>query len=138
MKPTENYRRQHNEIVDIARKIEAGIAPGKLPAGTGDMRGLMTTLAGKLNVHLAMEDDALYPRLKDHSDPKVRELATRFSTEMSTIKPVVQSYMTKWSDAGIRANPTEFTSDTKKLLGALADRIQRENNELYVAVDNAG
>ena len=133
---TSKFREQHAEILGIAKKVDAAMA--KLPDAAADVRTELTALAAKVNVHLAMEDDALYPRLHAHADPKVRNLAKKFTDEMSGIKAAFQKYIQTWNEPAIRRDATGFVAATKGLFAALAQRIQRENTELYPLLDKAG
>jgi hypothetical protein len=136
MTPTQRYRDQHAEILQIANQISAYLEPGRLPAGAAEVRRLLSSLAGTLKHHLAVEDDSLYPRLRGHADPKLRAMATAFSGEMSGLKGAFQAYNQKWSERAIAANAGDFARETQGVFAALAKRIQRENTELYALVDS--
>jgi hemerythrin-like domain-containing protein len=137
MSKTAQFRRQHGEIVEIVGQIEACLAPGKLPAAAAAVRSALSTLAGKLSIHLSMEDQSLYPRLKAHADKELRETAAKFDTEMSSIKAAFLAYNRKWSEQAIKNDPAGFAGETKQIFAALASRIQRENNVLYPLADKA-
>lgn len=137
MAATENFRKQHAEMVELVRKIEPLLDPQKLVTAAGEARTLLSTLIGKLSLHLAVEDNSLYPRLKQHKDGKVRELATKFETEMSGVKPVVEAFSRKWTESAIRTDPKAFCDETRKIFAVLGDRIQRENTQFYPVVDQA-
>lgn len=135
---TDNFRRQHVELGDAVRLIEAMLDPQKLAAGAGEARRLLSSLMGKLSIHLAMEDKSLYPRLEQHADATVRDTAKRFAGEMSGVKPTVEAFGRKWSEAQIRADAAGFCAEAKQFFGVLADRIKREETQFYVLVDKAG
>lgn len=132
---TSKFREQHAEILGIAKRVDAAMA--KLPDAAAEVRMELTAMAAKVNVHLAMEDDALYPRLLVHTDPKVRNLAKKFTDEMSGIKVAFQKYTATWNEPAIRGDAAGFVAATKGLFAALAQRIQRENTELYPLLDRA-
>lgn len=131
------FRRQHAEIVEVVKQIEAYLAPGKLPAGAPEARKLLSTLVGKVGIHLSMEDQVLYPRLKAHADKDLRETAERFDAEMSQIKAAFLAYNGKWQEQAIKADAAGFAAATKSIFAALANRIQRENTVLYPLADKA-
>lgn len=135
MAATENFRKQHAEIVEIVKQIEVALVPQKLSAEPASVKPLLNSLMGKLSVHLAMEDNALYPRLKDHPKAEVRAMAAQFMTEMSGMKPVVEAYGKKWSGDAIRNDAQGFCAETRSLFATLGGRIKRENTELYAMVD---
>ena len=135
---TEHFRKQHAEIADIVGQINASLIPNKLEANPAPMRALFLKLSGKLSVHLAMEDDSLYPKLMKHGDEKVRTVAKAFSTEMADVKPKFEGFVHKWNEAAIRGGAPAFCDETRKLFGVLADRMRREDRELYDMVDRIG
>lgn len=125
------YRLQHAEIVKLVRGVQVFLAPGKLPAAAADVRLKLSELAAKTTLHLAMEDGSLYPKLMAHEDPKVRDTASRFNNEMSGITAAFETYTAKWTETAIREDSSGFIEETAKLFVALANRIHRENTELY-------
>lgn len=139
MSRTENFRRQHREIHQVVREIDALLEIEDLKREPVRVRLLLSELAGKLSVHLAMEDNALYPRLMNHKDPQVATLASRYMSEMGGIKSAFLDYSQRWrvADAVERA-PQAFIEETRVIFDALARRIHREDNELYPLVDKHG
>ncbi len=135
MAVTEILRKQHAELVETVRQIEASLDPQHLTAGAGEMRRLLSTLIGKLKMHLAMEDNALYPSMQKHVDAAMRDAGAKFSSEMAAIKPVVEAFSKKWSEAEIAKNAAAFCAETKQIFAVLADRIKRENTQLYPLVE---
>ncbi len=137
MSVTDNFRRQHNEIVDVVQKIAAGLNAEELKKDASAIRELLMMLAGKLKMHLAMEDKALYPNLINHTNDDVRNTAKKFVEEMGGIKEAFTAYVEKWSIAGkIENDAEEFVRETQNLFAALGNRVERENNELYPLLEN--
>lgn len=136
---TEVFRNQHADIINIVKEVEQnGLAPGKLPANAAKVRVLLNKLSGKVSIHLAMEDDALYPRLLQHQDAEVKNKAKKFIDEMGGIKNAYLDYNKKWTQSAIEMDSPAFVKETTGLFGALGDRIKRENNDLYALVDKLG
>jgi hemerythrin-like domain-containing protein len=139
MAATDSFRKQHGELLAVAGEIGKTLDPAQLAKDATQARTLLSSLAGKLKVHLAMEDKTLYPRLMQDPDPKVSGLAKRFADEMGGIAEVFGGYMERWpSGRAIQEAPQQFVADTKKLFAALATRIERENNQLYPLLDARG
>ena len=57
--------------------------------------------------------------------------------EMGGLAQVFTTYNGKWQVSAIRADLPGFTSETRKVFGALAHRISRETTELYPVADEA-
>ena len=131
---TDKFRTQHNEILVIAKEMTAEMK------GDGDaavLRKLLSNLAGKLNFHLAMEDQALYPRLLERKEADAKTMAKQFMTEMGGLGKVFTTYNDKWQVSAIRKDPAGFATETHAVFSALTKRIQRENTELYPLADRA-
>jgi hypothetical protein len=136
MARTDSFRKQHNEILTIAREIN-GMLGSTIDDGSAEkIRSLLSKLAGLVNLHLAMEDKALYPTLLAHRDASVANTARRFSDEMGSVAAAFVGYINAWPNAAaIKADPVRFTTESKAIFNALSKRIHRENVELYVLLD---
>lgn len=133
---TASFREQHKEMLAIAGEISKGLNAEALKKDASSVRTLLSRLAGKLGVHLAMEDNALYPALVNHQDADVRNMANGFVREMGGIKKVLDAYTRKWATATLIQNgAADFVKETKELFTALAGRIKKEDNELYAVID---
>lgn len=136
MEKTLRFREQHQTILQIKKEINKELTEEKLAINAKRVRSLLAQLAGHLNVHLAMEDQALYPRLFKHENKEVQNLARKYSEEMSDLKGKFTEYMKKWpSPLAIEKDPSTFIKETKEIFKALQIRIQKEDNELYYIVD---
>lgn len=132
MSTTQQFRQQHNELLAIATQMSNGFDAGSLAQDAKEMRTLLSELAGKLKVHLAMEDKHLYPKLLSHDNGTVRSTAQQYIDEMGGIAKVFTDYLDRWPHAkAIQENASGFIEETKGLFNALGNRINKENNDLY-------
>jgi hypothetical protein len=130
---TDKFRAQHDEILALATTISDLL---KLPEpDAAALRKQLSNLAGKVGFHLAMEDQALYPRLMERKGSRVEATANKFQTEMGGLAKVFTDYNSKWQLTAIRNDMAGFANETRKVFGALAHRITRETNELYPLAD---
>ena len=131
-----NFKRQHREIRELADKISMILNQDLLVQDPMEVRNLLSTLSGKLMMHLAMEDQFLYPNLMESNDSQIQTTAARFSTEMGDLVKVFKDYSEKWlTPSSIKANPDTFIKDSHDIFQALLRRIEREDRELYPLVD---
>ncbi len=138
MSRTDTFRRQHDDLLQIAGQIASKLGASALSSDAGDVSMLLSKLMGKLKIHLSMEDDSLYPRLIEHDDPKISSLAKSYKHEMVGVSQAVMSYAEKWhSPNDIQADAASFVSETQGLFKALQARIDKENSEPYPAADAA-
>jgi hypothetical protein len=132
---TDKFRAQHDDILALAKEITDAMQ--RAEPDVQSLRKQLSNLAGKVNLHLAMEDQALYPRLQERTGTPSAALASRFQKEMGGLAAVFTAYNAKWQAAAIRADLPAFTNETRKVFGALAHRITRETTELYPLADQA-
>lgn len=133
---TTKFREQHDDLLGVAADLSAVLNAARLAEDARAARALVTRLLGKLSVHLVMEDKVLYPRLVDHEDAGIRSLAARFTAEMGGITDSLERYKSKWISArAIQQEASVFVVETRALLDSLKRRIEKENNQLYRAVD---
>lgn len=130
---TDKFRQQHDEILQMVSELNTQL---KAKADAQVLRTTLSSLAGKLNFHLAMEDKALYPRLMK-TEGAAQTTARKFIDEMGGLADVFQAYNNKWQVSAIRTDPAGFASETHKVFVALGKRIARENADLYPLADKA-
>lgn len=129
---TENFVRQHNEILDLAGEITGLLKADLTLDDASQIRNMLSTLAGKVSIHLAMEDNGLYPRLKESKDPVIQKTTQEFIREMGDILEKFKSYNDRWPiPRTIHEAPSQFITETKLIFSALQNRIERENIMLY-------
>lgn len=136
---TANLRRQHDaaltiacEILDVIERMDD--APSHEDAYAATL--LLAKLTGLLRIHFAQEDQLLYPSLMAEARGGVAAVARSFFEEMGQIGPAFAAFSEKWRAQGaIAAEPALFRGESRALLAALADRIRRENDELYPLAD---
>lgn len=97
-----------------------------------EISSIISKLSGILSVHLAAEDNYLYPALQKNTNPQIQQTAAKFSAEMGTLSKGYSSYKAKFMLASqIEAAPADFLKETAVILDALTKRLQREDTELY-------
>lgn len=133
MANTNDLRRQHNEIKELIDFLKLNMEEGKVKAEASQIALKINTLAGKLRVHLAAEDDCLYPRLLNEGDDKAKMVAERFFLEMGNLSQVFMEYKGKYNIAPrILGSVEAYIKDTKAIVDALQKRIHKEDTELYI------
>lgn len=134
--PTHRFRTQHDEIGAIVGRIEAILMSPTGHTRAQEIRQAFSELSAKLRLHLALEDDVLYPRLARHEDTKVRDLAVKYQTEMGGIRQAYEDFLAQWVHSGkLVTDYSAFQTALKGLFAALKDRIHRENTQVYPLAD---
>ena len=133
---TERFRRQHAELAGLAAAVTEVLRNEWGAQRAEEAQHALSQLAGKLRIHSAMENEALYPRLLQHDDPHVRRVARRFVGELSGAYRNFLELRSRWVTAEtIASAPELFRAEAEAAISQLAARIVRENAELYELVD---
>lgn len=136
MSHTERYRAQHAEIMRLATDLGRLMSVATLSHDAAGARATLSELSGKLLVHLAAEDNLLYPKLLQSPATATQTVARRFLSEMGPISKSFKEYAVRWGSArAIQADTQSFVTETKAVLDALSERIRREHAELYPLAD---
>lgn len=137
MRRTQHLREQHDRILEVSQQMTQRLASAE-PAESKAvaLRKLLSTLVGKLTIHLAMEDESMYPLLLKHPDARLSQLGRRYMDEMGGLSKEVRSYADRWPSAvQIQRDLPRFSEETSRVLQALHERVGRENDELYPLID---
>lgn len=131
-----NYLEQHNTIAEEISIIKRLVHSNKMENNTGEIALHISTLAGKIKIHLSMEDKYLYPRLKESNRPEVRKLAEQYQKEMGSLAESFVRYKDKYNTMPkIVGNEKELVTDTDSIFKAIEKRVEKEEKELYNLID---
>jgi len=132
MTDTKQFTEQHEDLMSVAHQLVIALDADALARDAWEARGILSTLAGKLKVHLVLEDNILYSELLSSPDENVRSVSRQFMDEMGGITKVFQDYLEKWPHAmAVEERPQEFNDETQIILTVLAERIEKEEKILY-------
>ncbi len=131
------YRRQHSDLVELVKQMSVMLDEDALSGGgAAETKDLLTHFAGKLLIHLAAEDDALYPKLIAAADREISDTAKRFKDEMGGLKEDFLAYQAIWGRTEyIQKDPAGFVRETQRLFKALGNRVEREDTVLFPLAD---
>lgn len=137
MARTDNFRKQHVEILSIARDINQQLGPELSEQEAASIRRQLSKMHGIVGLHLAMEDQSLYPSMLRSTDAEARTLAQQYSDEMGDLALAFDAHMKTWaSNTAVSNAAAAFTEQTKGIFNALSKRIHRENTQLYPVADS--
>lgn len=135
----EPYHQQHQEILSLVTDVHGLLHRPSITDEAEKVLSLVGRLAEKLRIHLAQEDQVLYPDLLRHPDRAVREIAKRYMASMGDLHRVFQGYRDRWDSAEkLCREPDVFIKETGSVFEALAKRMLSEETELYPLTRKAG
>lgn len=95
--------------------------------------GTLVRLAGLVQAHVKLEDERLYPELMKSHNPLIREKARHFQEEMGDLAQRFTTFAQTWILSGQVAKDVRgFKEAWAPVLAALSERMEREDNDLYV------
>lgn len=93
---------------------------------------MLARLTGILRIHLALEDEIIYPALRNSPDPQMGAIGQRYWDEMGGLADTFLDFVDRWKRAdAVLANPDGFRSESADVFKALEERIAREDREVY-------
>jgi hemerythrin-like domain-containing protein len=132
MPSTANLRRQHDAAMTLASQIIDLMDRCESRNDAYRISLALAKLLGLLRIHLAQEDQGLYPAMIRSGDADAAATAQAFATEMGGLAEQLERFAARWTcSAAIFAALAEFRAEAMAVFAALATRIHRENEELY-------
>ncbi|MBD8527457.1 hemerythrin domain-containing protein [Pseudomarimonas arenosa] len=125
------FTEDHRSILALVEQIRCDLdaEPAHSPES---LLPRLHRLCSKLSLHLAIEDDFLYPHLMDLRHSPAALLAERFRREVGGLRQELDAFADRFASArDIRREPEEFRCECARLIEALCNRIQREEEDLY-------
>jgi hypothetical protein len=136
MKSTDRFSRQHAELAQLAKALVKELDTRAIAADPSKVKRALALFTGKLRVHAAMEQQALYPRLFASPEPAVSAKARALFDEVGGLYDGFFGYLATWTAAGaVEADVEGFCRETMRQLFQLGARMKREDKELYPLVD---
>lgn len=137
---TKVVQKQHEDIRKIIKELREDIYDLESIAKSSSLWIALKigTLNGIMQMHLKYEDDYLYPLfLKNRQNQKLQEIAEQFVRDMGNLAQQFKEYQEKYlrNPEIIKKDTKLFIDETERILEAISRRIDREENELFKAVD---
>lgn len=96
----------------------------------------LARLAGMLRTHFAMEDEVLYPYMIASDDRDAAVMARVFRSELGNIGAQFDRFIQRWlSSDAIAASFPQFSYEAGMLFGAILERNEREDRDLFPLAD---
>jgi hypothetical protein len=136
MGPTDRFRAQHQELAELCMVLGKECNVRGVRADAAHARRLVAQFSGKLKVHAAMENQALYPALFEDADPAVRAKAHELFAEVGDLYDKFGEFSRRWPSAeSLTADPAGFVKELREVIHLLGNRMFREHEELYPLVE---
>jgi hypothetical protein len=123
---------QHEACLAIVEDIQARSKQIADRPAAVEITLMLARLTGILRIHLALEDEILYPALRNAPDPKMAETAERYWQSMGGLADAFLDFVDRWKRAdALLAGQDAFRAESAHVFAALAERIAHEHAEIY-------
>lgn len=131
---TENSRTQHAVLRRLADEL-LGLLDRQSPLDGTEVRAALERIGAAITAHVEMEVEVLYPRLLQHADPDVRELAAKMIPRVKDISDGYFTFQSAWSPERVRTNPEAFQRQIRFVADVLRQSTLHEEANLYERID---
>ncbi|MCG6119098.1 MAG: hemerythrin domain-containing protein [Blastomonas sp.] len=128
---------QHEACLAIIQDIQTRSAVIADRTSAVEITLMLARLTGIMRIHLALEDEILYPALCKSGDPRIAEIGERACREMGGLADTFLDFIDRWKRAdALLAEQAGFRSESDAIFAALAQRIEMEHREVYPLADH--
>jgi len=120
-------------VTDLKRLVLSGVE-----AHAADIAHGVVAISSTIKLHLAIEDQVLYPALNKSADAGVARTASRFQDEMGPLAADFASFARRWNtERSVASEPAAMRDQAIQMLDRLHHRMHQENRELYPLAERA-
>ena len=133
----DKFKHQHvsilGSIAALRRLAHAGVAHNAT-----EIARLVVTMSSTIKLHLAVEDQALYPALQRGDNPELARMGQQYQTDMGPIAQAYEAFARRWNRAdSVLHDEQAFRDDANRVLRMVHERMQRENRDFYPRIEAA-
>lgn len=133
----EKFKHQHRDILGnisaLRRLAQAGVAQN-----AADIAELIVSMSSTIKLHLAVEDQALYPALQRGANAELARMGEQYQKDMGPIAQAYDAFAKRWNrPESVRRDEQHFRDDANRVLRMVFDRMQRENRDFYPRIEGA-
>lgn len=131
----DKFKHQHVDILGniaaLRRLAQAGVAHNAT-----EIARLIVSMSSTIKLHLAVEDQALYPALQRGDDAELARLGQRFQVEMGPIAAAFDQFARRWNTAQrLREDEAGFRAAANDVLRRVHERMRHEDRDFYPRVE---
>jgi iron-sulfur cluster repair protein YtfE (RIC family) len=131
----EKYKQQHVSILNSISKLRQ-LAHSGVAEHAKEIAQLIVSMSSTIKLHLAAEDQALYPALQRGGDAELARIGQHYQQEMGDLSRAYAGFAQRWMQPeGLRRDEQGFRNDANHVLRVLQERIQRENHDFYPRIE---
>ena len=133
----DKFKHQHVQILQCITELRACTRAG-IVENAAEIARLVVAMSSVIKLHLAAEDQVLYPALQAGDDRALARLGQRYQDEMLSIATSYMAFARRWNAPHkLQADPEGFRADANLVLKAVYERMRREDRDFYPAIEHA-
>lgn len=131
----EKFKHQHMDILGNISALrllsQAGVAKN-----AAHIAKLIVSMSSTIKLHLAIEDQALYPTLQRSANPELARMGQQYQKDMGPIAQSYEAFAKRWNRSeSVRRDEQGFRDDVNRVLRMVYERMQRENRDFYPRIE---
>ena len=131
----DKFKHQHTDILRGIATLRALAHAGVEGNATAIAQGIVA-MSGTIKLHLAVEDQVLYPALQRGDNAELARMGRQYQSEMGPIASAYDAFARRWNtEASLRADVQGFRADANRVLRQVYERMQREDREFYPRIE---
>ena len=133
----EKFKHQQADILSnisaLRRLSQAGVA-----RNAARIAGLIVRMSSTIKLHLAVEDQALYPALQRGANAELARMGQQYQEDMGPIAQAYDAFAKRWNrPESVRRDEQSFRDDANRVLRMVFERMHREDRDFYPRIEGA-
>ena len=131
----DKFKHQHLDIlrsIDLLRQLtHAGVE-----RNAAEIAQRIVAMSSTIKLHLAVEDQALYPALQRSGNASLARLGRQYQSDMGPIASAYDAFARRWNTAeSLRTDEKGFRAEANVVLRKVYERMQREDHDFYPRIE---
>ena len=133
----DKFKHQHIDILGAIAALRKLVQAG-IENHAADIASRIVAMSGMIKLHLAVEDNVLYPALEASGNSSLAHMSRHYREEMDGISGAYLAFAARWNTARqLLDQPETFRSQANEVLKTLFERMRKEDREFYPAIEAA-
>ncbi|MNV74250.1 hypothetical protein D3C71_1674550 [compost metagenome] len=131
----DKFKQQHIDILSGIATLRALAHAGVDSNAIAIAKGIVA-MSGTIKLHLAVEDQVLYPALQRGGNAELARMGRQYQSEMASIASAYDAFARRWNTAdNVRRDAQGFREEANVVLRKVYERMQRENHDFYPRIE---
>ncbi|MDD2881108.1 MAG: hemerythrin domain-containing protein [Rhodoferax sp.] len=131
----DKFKRQHLDILGCIAALRQASQAG-VSENAEEIARLIIAMSGVIKLHLAVEDQVLYPALRNSNNAVLARMGTKFQDDMGAIASAYMGFAARWNQAdNVAREPEGFRKDANSVLKTVYARMHKEDTVFYPAIE---